>query len=285
MKFQKNFNNNAALVEDGQALEWIVIGNGVGFGKHPGDLVDESKIERRFIATGSKGFDATQVQALTEINAKMLTIMSEIVTLVEPALDTKINDRQYLILADHLQFAVKRINAHVTLNDQSLLWELRNLFPTEYKAAQQTIQLINQKLGFKLPDGEAVPLTYHFVNIKNGDSEIEDTMTMAKLVANIISIVQKNYGIVLDEESFNYSRFISHLRYFIIRRLKKTQETDTQLDPALLAMMITRYPQAYQVVQQITAFLKLEMDWTLQSDEEVYLLLHIWRVTQHQQTE
>lgn len=285
MKFQKNFNNNAALVEDSQALEWIVIGNGVGFGKHPGDLVDESKIERRFIATGSKGFDAPQVQALTEINAKMLAIMSEIVTLVEPALDTKINDRQYLILADHLQFAVKRINAHVTLNDQSLLWELRNLFPTEYQTAQQTIQLINQKLGFKLPDGEAVPLTYHFVNIKNGDSEIEDTMTMAKLVANIIGIVQKNYGIVLDEESFNYSRFISHLRYFIIRRLKKTQETDTQLDPALLAMMITRYPQAYQVVQQITAFLKLEMDWALQSDEEVYLLLHIWRVTQHQQTE
>lgn len=285
MKFQKNFNNNAALVEDEQALEWIVIGNGVGFGKQPGDLVDEAKIERRFIATGSKGFDATQIQALTAINAKMLAIMSEIVALVEPALNTKINDRQYLILADHLQFAVQRIDSHVTLTDQSLLWELRNLFPTEYQTAQQTIALINQKLGFTLPDGETVPLTYHFVNIKNGDSEIEDTMTMTKLVANIIGIVQKNFGIILDEDSFNYSRFISHLRYFIIRRLKKAQEPVTQLDPALLAMMINRYPQAYQVVQQIPAFLKHEMNWTLQSDEAVYLLLHIWRVTQHQQTE
>lgn len=51
----------------------------------------------------------------------------------------------------------------MSLNDQSLLLELRNLFPTEYKTARQTIQLINQNWA-SLPDGEAVPLTYHFVN-------------------------------------------------------------------------------------------------------------------------
>ncbi|KRM23650.1 PRD domain-containing protein [Latilactobacillus graminis] len=285
MKFQKNFNNNAALVEDEQALEWIVIGNGVGFGKHLGDLIDETKIERRFIATGPKGFDTTQIQALTTINAKLLAIMAEMVTLVESALNTQITDHQYLILADHLQFAIKRTDAQAMLTDQSLFWELRSLFPTEYQVAQRIIQLINQKLALQLPDDETVPLTYHLVNIKNGDSAIEDTMIMTKLVANIISIVQKNYGIILDETSFNASRFISHLRYFIIRRLKQSPAVNAQLDPELLAMMITRYPQAYHVVQQITTFLNHERAWVLQPDEAVYLLLHIWRVTHYQQSE
>ena len=40
MKFVKNFNNNAALVEDDQQTELIVIGKGVGFGKHRGDEID-----------------------------------------------------------------------------------------------------------------------------------------------------------------------------------------------------------------------------------------------------
>lgn len=45
MKFLKNFNNNAALVVDDQDVEWIVVGNGVGFGKHKGDQIDEQKIQ------------------------------------------------------------------------------------------------------------------------------------------------------------------------------------------------------------------------------------------------
>ncbi|MEB3365639.1 CAT RNA binding domain-containing protein [Lactobacillus sp. R2/2] len=35
MKFVKNFNNNAALVSDKSGVDWVVIGNGIGFGKKP----------------------------------------------------------------------------------------------------------------------------------------------------------------------------------------------------------------------------------------------------------
>ncbi|GHN15817.1 hypothetical protein ME782_02780 [Lactobacillus delbrueckii] len=45
MEFIKNYNNNAALVKD-----WVVIGKGIGFGLKKGMPVDESKIERRFLA-------------------------------------------------------------------------------------------------------------------------------------------------------------------------------------------------------------------------------------------
>ncbi|MCG0621604.1 transcription antiterminator [Lactiplantibacillus plantarum] len=57
VKFLKNFNNNAALVVDDQDVEWIVIGNGVGFGKHQGDQIDDQKIQRRFVATLKQNVD------------------------------------------------------------------------------------------------------------------------------------------------------------------------------------------------------------------------------------
>lgn len=33
MKFVKNFNNNAALVSDESEVDWVMIGNGIGFSK------------------------------------------------------------------------------------------------------------------------------------------------------------------------------------------------------------------------------------------------------------
>ena len=50
MEFIKNYNNNAALVKDLAGKDWVVIGKGIGFGLKKGMTVDESKIERRFLA-------------------------------------------------------------------------------------------------------------------------------------------------------------------------------------------------------------------------------------------
>ena len=46
----QDYNNNAALVKDSAGKDWVVIGKGIGFGLKKGMPVDESKIERRFLA-------------------------------------------------------------------------------------------------------------------------------------------------------------------------------------------------------------------------------------------
>ncbi|MFD0898024.1 CAT RNA binding domain-containing protein [Loigolactobacillus binensis] len=50
MYFVKNFNNNVALVKDQLNIAWVVIGNGIGFGKKYGEPIDETQVEQRFIA-------------------------------------------------------------------------------------------------------------------------------------------------------------------------------------------------------------------------------------------
>ena len=48
MKIAKVINNNVISVLDAQNKELVVMGRGIAFQQRPGDVVDESKIEKTF---------------------------------------------------------------------------------------------------------------------------------------------------------------------------------------------------------------------------------------------
>ena len=96
MKFLKAFNNSAALVED-DGTEKIVLGKGIGFGLKKGQDVDQSKIERCFVTTEQ----SDEVEQVKEFTAQTIDVTNQIVKLVEPLLQAKFSDYQYLALADH----------------------------------------------------------------------------------------------------------------------------------------------------------------------------------------
>ena len=66
MKFIKNYNNNAALVEDQNHTEWIVLGKGIGFGMKAGMDIDDTKIAKRFIAEDSKDLEPENFKDLSQ---------------------------------------------------------------------------------------------------------------------------------------------------------------------------------------------------------------------------
>lgn len=282
MIFVKNFNNNIALVADQHNTEWVVIGNGIGFGKKSGDLVDETKIERSFVAAKR---DQSDFDSLKDISAKTLAITDEIVKMVEPQLKLKFSSYQYLVLADHLEFALQRAQQNVDLTSGTTRWSLKKLFPQEYQLAKTSIELIERIAQVKLADGEVVFLTYHFLNLRSDSSGLQDTIKITKLIEQIVEIVQYQYGMTLDDDSFNFNRFITHLRSFMIQHLQKTSNEENNLDPAFLKLMIAKYPKAYETALRIETFLKNKTGWILQPDEKVYLTLHIWRVTNRQKNQ
>lgn len=75
--------------------------------------------------------------------------------MVEPLLNVKLNDFQYLALADHIDFALSRIEDHIDISAASTRWEVKNLFPKEYKISEKVIALINKEMNVNLPvDGK-----------------------------------------------------------------------------------------------------------------------------------
>lgn len=279
MNFIKSFNNNVALVKDKNNTEWVVIGNGIGFGKKTGDVVDESKIERRFIATEN---DNSQMETLSDISPKTIDVTTKVVKLVEPLLQVKFNSYQYVVLADHLEFALQRADEGLDLADGTTSWSIKKLFPKEYDAARQAVELVEKLTQKQLSDSEIVFITYHFLNLRSDGTGLHDTVKITKLIGQIVEIVQYQYGITLDSDSFNFNRFITHLRSFMIQHLKQSENHNDELDPAILKLMIAKYPKAYATVERIGNFLQQKTGWELQPDDKVYLTLHIWRVTHRQ---
>lgn len=279
MIFLKSFNNSVALVENNHGQEEIVIGKGIGFGLKKGDLIDQTKIERRFITAN----EPTEVMQVKELDDRTIELTTKVVALVEPALNLKFNDFQFLALADHIDFALTRSEESIDMNAANTRWEVRNLFSEEYVIAKQAIALIEHTTGLTLPKSESILLTYHFVNAASNDAKLQETVQITQIMTEIIKIVAYEYQIELDKYSFNYSRFVSHLRTLLVRLLKKQHQSTEELDPALLKLMQVKYAKAYQTAERIAILLQAKMDWQLNPDDLVYLTLHIFRVTARQQ--
>lgn len=278
MRFLKSYNNSVALVENKQGKEEIVIGKGIGFGLKKGDQIDQEKIERRFITAEEQ----ESIMQLKDISAKTLELTTKVIKLAEPKLNIKFNDFQYLALADHIDFALTRSEDSIDMNATNTRWEVRNLFPEEYTVAKNAIAVIEKATTQKLPASESILMTYHFVNATSNDAKLQETIQITQLITEIIKIVSYEYQLELDQQSFNYSRFVSHLRTLLVRLLKDKQQEGEKLDPALLKLMQIKYPRAYETAERIAILLNAKMDWQLEADELVYLTLHIFRVTSRQ---
>ena len=279
MKFLKAFNNSAALVRNDEGQEEVVLGKGIGFGLKEGQDVDENKIERCFV-TSDQSDEVAQVK---EFKSQTIDVTNQIVKIVEPLLQTHFTDYQFLALADHIDFAVTRINDHIDIDPANNDWEVKNLFPKEYAIAEKVVALINRELQVILPKSETTFMTYHLVNAASDDAQVQETIQITNLISGIISIIQFQYKITLDTTSFNYSRFITHLRILLVRLLRKEIKENQKLDPSLLSFMKIKYNKAYDTAERIATYLHSKMNWTLDSDDKFYLVLHIFRVTSRQE--
>ena len=279
MKFKKSYNNSVALVEE-NGQELIVVGKGIGFGLKPGMEVDVSKIERRYRSDEESMSEISQIK---EIKAQVLNATTKIIEMAEPDLNIKFTDNQYLTLADHINFAIQRLQEDINIGWSGVSrWEIKSLFPKEYKVAEKAVKILDSEFQITLPEEEIVLLTYHFVNAGNDDSKVQDTIKISKLISGIVDIVQYRYRIVFDTESFNYSRFITHLRALMVRKVLHQESGEDELDPTILELMKLKYAEAFETVESISTYLEGKAGWKLNQNDKLYLVLHIWRVTRGQ---
>ncbi|GAF63463.1 putative transcriptional antiterminator [Bacillus sp. TS-2] len=278
MRYIKAFNNNVALVIDLSGLEWVVMGKGVGYQKNQGDQIDENDIDRKFVAEPSIA-RRPLMEVLDSIDPDVLDVSVQVVRNAELSIGSTFENNIYLTMADHLNFAIKRANEQLDYISTNR-WEVKNLYPKEYKAAKEAITLVFDTLDVLLPKSEETFLTYHFVNGQQAKkTKIEETLKMTEVINRIIEIIQYHYQMKLDEESLNYIRFISHLRHFFIRQFQANQIDDQEVDATILDIAQKKYPRSYEAVDKIAKFLEQKYGWILTPNEKLYLALHIWRLT------
>ena len=132
------------------------------------------------------------------------------------ALGKKLSDNIYLTLVDHISFAIQRQEKGIVVRN-ALLWEIKRFYNHEYLIGKEALAIIKRRLEIELPGNEAGFIALHIVNAQLGNGEMQQTMAMPKMIQSILNIVRYQFHTELDENSVNYERFLTHLKYFLQR--------------------------------------------------------------------
>jgi beta-glucoside operon transcriptional antiterminator len=275
MRIKKVFNNNVALVENNVQKEMIVMGKAIGFQKYPGDAIDDTLIEKTFVLE-AKGNTDKLIGLFNEIPSEDIDLADEVISLGHALLKRTLNENMIIALSDHISFALKRAKEGVVISNP-LQWEIKQVYPAEVAVGKQALELIFQRTGVKLPESEAVFIALHFVNGQLDGDTGDDSIQLTNVISKVLDIVRYHYLVELDNDSLNYTRFVTHLRYFIRRQAQG--ETIPSDDEFLHDVVKEKYPKAYQCSVKIKRFLSQSYGWECTTEEMLYLTVHISRVT------
>lgn len=272
MIIKKVFNNNVILAKDFSNEEIVVMGCGIAFKKKAGDKVEEDLIEKTFILKQKEVSEKLKI-LLEDIPSKDISLCYDIIEYAKNILNVKFNDYIYVTLTDHISNALKMHDKGLNISN-SLLWEIRKAYPKEYKVGLKALDLIKEETEKSLPEDEAGNIALHLINAQvNNTYKIDNINNVTKKIKDILNIIKYTYNIQLDENSINYERFVTHLKFFF-ERLNKN-ETVKSKDDFLLQQVKRKYEKAYKCMLKIEEYLNVN----LSNDEQLYLSLHIQRVT------
>lgn len=275
MRIEKVFNNNVVLARDDDQSEMIVMGKGIGFQKKTGDTFEEERIDKKFVIQED---DPTQrlKEIYQDIPVEESDAVFTIISLAEQKLQQTFDPNVYLTLADHIHYALQRKKEGIQLKNP-LSWEVKKFYRREYELGKESLSVIENHTHTQLGNDEAASIALHFVNAQKEGKLIEETIRVTRIVQDILNIVRLHFGMIFDEESISYNRFLTHLQYFA-QRVVSRELYQSSHDTFLLEQVKANYPRSYACTNKIAIYIEESYHFNVSPDEKVYLSIHIHRI-------
>ncbi|WP_339166282.1 PRD domain-containing protein [Paenibacillus sp. FSL R5-0341] len=275
MEVVKILNSSIVLARRGEDdKEIIVMGKGIGYRSKPGDVVSEDEIEKIYVLE-NETISSDLTALMKETPKEYLILADEIISYAKHTLSRHLSDHLYVALTDHLYMAMKRFKDNMTIQNR-MLWEVKKFYPQEFSIGLHGLSLIQKQLGLSLPEEEAANIAFHLVNAQQNDDNMNQVMMMTNTVKDVLNIIKIHYQVELDTHSINYSRFLTHLQFFI-QRLFEHKTLNTQ-DHELFEQIANKYPKEEACVLLIKEYIEARFEHTISNEEMMYLIIHINRV-------
>ena len=271
---EKVINNNIISAYEKSGAEVIVMGRGIGFKKKQGEMVPADQISKIF-RIKSRTLTEQFKELLANMPLERVRISDEIISHAKDHLKLKLNQSIYVTLTDHINFAIERVSQGIEPQN-ALLWEIKRFYPQEFQLGIYALELIQDRLDILLPEDEAGFIALHFVNAEYG-TDIRDAVKFPDQMQAIVDIVERDLGILLDESSLHYERFMTHIKFMIQRIYRK--ELLSSEDRELSLLMQRKYPREYQCSLKVAEYIMQATGSRLSEEEIMYLSVHIRRVS------
>ncbi|MCR5229625.1 MAG: PRD domain-containing protein [Solobacterium sp.] len=267
MKVIRCINNNVAVCLDSSGKELVAFGKGIGFRKPPYE-VPLGKLERTYY-----GVDSIYLSMINDIPKKILDISDETIDYARVVLDCELSSNIIFTLADHLNFCIERYRKHMNFT-LPIVRDIEQLFEKEVSVGQFALKLIRERMNVFLPREEAAYVALHLINYEEKQKNTEPAEDA--VIENVTGIIEKEYGIDISRDDFNYSRFVSHMNYLFKRG--KHQELMKTDNGRIYQDLVRDYPKTHEVSVRVSEYLEQVMNISLTDEEKLYLMLHINRL-------
>jgi len=266
----KALNHNGVLAIDvDMNNEYILLGKGIGFGKKVNERMEVTEDTKIYLL--QKETERGSIKdILNNIEPEILEIASEIIMEAEKKF-RKVDENILCPLADHIAFALKRINNNEQISNP-LTQDIKALFSEEYEVAYKAKDIIKEVKGVDISEDEIGYIALH-IHSSLGNEKISQAMETAMLVRDCITSIEKNIGKTIDIDSLSYNRLMSHIKYMAARTLKgETINLDMN------DYIKERFPKSFEIAENICKKLGSELKRELKEVEIGYLAMHIERV-------
>lgn len=267
-------NNNALLVKSCEKGEAIVRSKGIGFKYKKGEELNQSDIEKIYYLENE--LDKNNYRALlNNLPANYLDVADKILSYASKRLMIDFPLSAAIALTDHLAFAIERSKNNIVIqNMMSLL--VQQLHPQEYEIGKYGVHLISVDLGIQLPEEEAGNIALHLLNYSSENTDMNQMMASTKAVKDIVNIVRFSFAEPIDEDSLNYSRFLTHLQFFVQRIVTGTYFGDNAEE--IFDQISRKYKGAFHCANRIKDYIRNTFSIEIGQEEVIYLTVHINRL-------
>jgi transcriptional antiterminator len=268
---KKILNNNVVIAEKNKK-EFILVGKAIGYDTVKGAKINESRIERIFVKQTEESSERFE-KILRNINSEIVGISEEIISICENELNQRLSDAIHISLPDHINFAIRRINEGVKI-ENPFLNELTALYPKEYRLAEKALFMINDRFKVGLPEDEIGFICMH-IKAAIKQQAVGDTLAYTKKIGEIMNFIYRLLNKPLERNSFSYARTVTHLNFMMERILNNRTVKNSLLDN-----IKKQYYNEYNIAIKVA--LKIENLFSIRvpEDEIGFLTLHIGRIAE-----
>lgn len=268
----KVLNNNVAIAVHPSYGETVVIGKGVGFNRKKGDVLPEDLADKMFVLKSEKE-QANYKKLLPNIDEEMQASIIETIQHINSRVPGSLNEHIHVGLTDHLLFALNRVQNGMEMKNP-FLRETITLYPFEYEVAKEVIEIMKEKTGIGLPEGEIGFITLH-IHSAVVNKELAEINKFSQLVSHLVGLIEDQLDFKMDKESVDYMRLVRHLRFTIDRVL-----ADEKIDePQKIAKLLKEeYPVCYNLAWKLIKIMQKNLLKPVYDAEAVYLTMHLQRL-------
>ncbi|MGM0216715.1 PRD domain-containing protein [Enterococcus sp. AZ109] len=272
MRVIKKINHNVVLIDD-EGIEKIAMGRGIGFSAVVNEAFEESKADKYFILdTKEKTKMFSEMAA--QIPLEFIEFAEEIIQFIATRIKAPLDSNIYIALTDHIYFAIQRKKEDSQVS-AIMLPEMKLLYPEEYTAAAEVVELINQRYQTELGSNEIGFITMHIINAELGEQNSLNGLKILEMTTLILQLLEKQYHYQFDTDSLAYHRLMIHIK-FLVKRLIYQEETPTENFTFFNESFKLTKP--YITAEAIKAIIEKNYQLEVQENEVIYLAVHLARI-------